>query len=103
MGAKETNTFYVYEINDAPDKDISHWNIGDFIFLEEVRFRKNVKGRYIGKVVINKEIENMLSCWYEFYNKDHWDEENVSDKCEKFKNIEDINNYVYNELKKLNV
>jgi len=105
LGAKKTNTFYIYEINESPDKDISHWGGGDFMFLEEVRYRRNVTGIYIGKVVLNKVQEEMLDCWYKFYNADQYADEEEDPICDKFRNVNngDFNDYVSKELKKISV
>ena len=101
MGAKETNTFYVYEINEAPDKDISWWSSEDFMFLAEVRFRRSVPAKYIGKIILNEHQEKMLSCWYEFYSSDPYDEDDdVESRCEEFM-VGDFDDYVLQELKKI--
>lgn len=71
---QKPNMFYVYEINDAPDVDISHWTSGDFGYLQEVRFRKPVKGTYRGKIQITDDVKKRLNAYYEIMNLEPYDE-----------------------------
>ena len=59
---KNPEVFYVYEINEKPDVDISHWEIGDFTHLKEVRFRRVVQGHYVGKVDITDDFKKRMKC-----------------------------------------
>lgn len=71
---KSPNIFYVYEINESPDVDISHWDYGDFAFLQEVRYRRPVKGKYIGKIVITDDLKKRLDAFYNLQGLDPYDE-----------------------------
>lgn len=60
------NTFiYIYQLAGIPDKDISHWDIQDFAHLQEVRYRKPVAGKYIGRVQLTKNIVSLFNTFYE--------------------------------------
>jgi hypothetical protein len=63
---KNENNFYIYTINEAPSVDISHWNIGDFEYLEEVRYRKEVIGKFIGKITLSDYQYNIMKLYYEY-------------------------------------
>ena len=63
---KTTNELFVYEIASAPTKDISHWTIGDFTYLQEVRYRSPVKGKFIGKVILSAEYLELFKLFYEY-------------------------------------
>ena len=71
---KDPKTFYVYEINEKPDVDISHWSYGDFAYLEEVRYRRPVKGTYKGKVDISDDMKKRFQAYYEMINSEPYDE-----------------------------
>jgi hypothetical protein len=62
---KPQTKLYIYAINEKPDKDISHWNLQDFEYLQEVRYRRPVKGIYVGSVVIGEEMVNTFNLLYE--------------------------------------
>lgn len=62
--------YYIYEINEKPDVDISHWSGGDFEFLEEVRYRRSIKAKYVGEVILNEDVYFMLESYYMLYNND---------------------------------
>ena len=70
---KSPNIFYIYGINEEPDVDISHWDMGDFALLQEVRYRRPVKGKYIGKVTITNELKEKLNAYYEMIGGDEYD------------------------------
>ena len=71
---KKPEIFYIYEINEKPDVDISHWEIDDFAYLQEVRYRRPVKGKYKGKVLITDDIIKRLRAFYEIAGLDAYDE-----------------------------
>jgi tRNA nucleotidyltransferase/poly(A) polymerase/predicted GNAT family acetyltransferase len=71
---KNPGVFYVYEINEKPDADISHWEIGDFTYLKEVRFRRAVQGHYIGKVDITDDFKKRMNAFYEINGLEAYDE-----------------------------
>jgi hypothetical protein len=71
---KKPDTFYIYEITEEPDVDISHWSYGDFEFLDEVRYRRNIKGKYIGKIKITDDIIKRFLAYYEMINLEPYDE-----------------------------
>jgi hypothetical protein len=64
MGAKVVKKYYIYQINEKPDVDISHWGRGDFVHLGEVRYRRPVVGKLIGVVNLNEEQVKALSEYY---------------------------------------
>jgi tRNA nucleotidyltransferase/poly(A) polymerase len=69
---KNPTVFYIYEIAEEPDVDISHWDTGDFYHLKEVRYRKPVKGRYVGKVTITDDFKKRLNAYYEISGSDEY-------------------------------
>ena len=71
---KNPNIFYVYEINEKPDVDISHWDMCDFALLREVRYRRAIKGKYVGKVTITDDMKKRLNAFYEITGLDAYDE-----------------------------
>jgi 2'-5' RNA ligase len=71
---KKPTIFYIYEINEKPDVDISHWDYGDFAHLKEVRYRKPVQGKYRGKVTITDDMIKRLNAFYEVSSLDTYDE-----------------------------
>lgn len=60
----KSNVFYIYEINEIPDVDISHWSGGDFSVIQEVRYRKNVNGKYLGTVNLSDNQKYIIDCFY---------------------------------------
>ncbi len=72
---KTPKTFYIYEINEKPDIDISHWNMGDFAYLKEVRYRRPVSGRYVGKFIFDDDTIKRFEVFYEINNIDGWGSE----------------------------
>lgn len=70
---KVPNIFYIYGINEEPDVDISHWDMGDFSLLQEVRYRRPVRGKYVGKVTITDELKEKLNAYYEMISGDEYD------------------------------
>ncbi len=70
---KSPNIFYIYGINEEPDVDISHWDMGDFALLQEVRYRRPVRGKYVGKVTITDELKEKLNAYYEMISGDEYD------------------------------
>lgn len=70
----KSDTFYIYEIAEKPDMDISHWDIGDFRYLEEVRYRRTVVGKYIGKIILTEDIRKRFLAFYEIESLDPYDE-----------------------------
>ena len=71
---KNPQVFYIYEINEKPDVDISHWDMGDFAHLKEVRYRRPVQGTYKGKVTITDDLKQRLRAFYEITGLDAYDE-----------------------------
>jgi len=65
-----TDTFYIYEIDKKPHIDISHYTQDDFEYIEEVRYRENVIGKYIGKVILDKELKDTIDAFYEVSTHD---------------------------------
>ena len=71
---RNPSVFYVYEITEKPDVDISHWEMGDFYHLKEVRYRRPVRGKYIGKLTITDDMKIRLNAFYEMNNLEAYDE-----------------------------
>lgn len=71
---KNPGVFYIYEITEEPDVDISHWDIGDFTHLKEVRYRRPVQGKYRGKVTITDDMKKRLNAFYEVTGLEAYDE-----------------------------
>ena len=93
-GDKNGVKIYIYSIDETPDKDLSHIRYGDFEYLKEVRYKKAVKGNYIGYFIIDKKFNEYAENFYNRINGDPWDEftdEEIDmyDEFEKF--LEDIN------------
>jgi hypothetical protein len=100
-----SNTFYIYEICEEPDKDISHWDGQDFGYLEEVRYRKPVTGKYIGKTILSNYLVFLFDVFYESQTIQDMDENEI----EKFREendsyLDDLDNgKLTKELKKIKV
>ena len=71
---KNPQIFYIYEINEKPDVDISHWDYGDFYHLKEVRYRRPVQGKYLGKVTITDDFKKRINAFYEMNSLEAYDE-----------------------------
>lgn len=93
---KTSNIFFIYAINEEPDIDISHWDMGDFALLQEVRYRRPVRGEYIGKVIINSYMREKLNAYYEMIGGDEYD--TPIDDPEYNRQIEIVRNTDYEEL-----
>ncbi len=70
---------FIYKINEKPEKDLSHVKMDDFEWLKEVRYKRPVKGIYIGKFEYTKEFNDSAINFYERLNQDPWDEDTVID------------------------
>ena len=84
--AKKLDGIYIYEIEEKPDKDISHWSLQDFEYLQEVRWRRPVKGIYIGKVILTDEQLGLIKLYYEYMSSI----ENEEEYDERFDKIVDL-------------
>jgi len=71
---RNPETFYIYMINEKPDVDISHWDMGDFYHLKEVRYRRAVQGKYIGKLIITDDMKTKLNAFYNMNSLEAYDE-----------------------------
>lgn len=73
---QDNGTYFIYEINETPDKDISHWSGGDFEYLQEIRYRKDVEGKYIGKVVLDLKTQLIFREFYRLKSQteDSWED-----------------------------
>lgn len=96
---KNPSIFYIYEINEKPDVDISHWDMGDFYHLKEVRYRRPVRGTYKGKVTITDDMKKRLNAFYEMNNLEAYDEPDeetreVFDDTDYEQYLADVNNMV---------
>lgn len=98
-----SKNYYIYEINQVPDIDISHWSEGDFEYIEEVRYRKNVPANYIGKVQLNTFQFDALFNYYELLNSRINDEDaDIDSKWYEFFDTERKDNF-YELLKKIKI
>lgn len=86
-GMPQTTEFFIYELEDGvePDYDISHLEIGDFKQLQEVRYRKPVKGKLIGEFKLTPDIYKIFNENYDLMSEDgginkHYE---LEDKFEK--------------------
>lgn len=66
---------FIYEISESPDLDLSGVTIDDFEWLKEVRYRRAVEGRYVGKFIYTPEYNKSANNFYERINQDPWDED----------------------------
>jgi len=97
---KNPGIFYIYQINDKPDVDISHWDIGDFALLQEVRYRKAVQGHYIGQIKVTDDMKKIFRAYYEVVNLDAYDEPeeeflNIFQNIDYDKYMDDIKNQLH--------
>lgn len=86
--------YFIYEINEKPDKDISNWIGEDFDYLKEVRYRHKVTGNYIGKVMLTQYQQKLLEAFYaQFEIKDIDDDETLDEYHLKYDKLwDDIEN-----------
>lgn len=102
-----TGKYFIYEINEKPDKDISHWSNQDFQYLEEVRYRRTIKGKYIGEVILTNYQKKLFEILYKHFelSSDESPEEMTELEYEEFdkywNDIED--GKLEKELKKIKV
>ena len=68
------NKIYLYSINEKPNKDLSHVRYDDFEYIKEVRYKKPVKGNYIGYFVFDREFNKNSNNFYERFTGEPWDE-----------------------------
>ena len=87
-GAALSNSkLYIYAINEKPDKDISHWGLQDFEFLQEVRYRKPVRGIYVGSVTVTDEMAKLFDLFYKtISNQSDYDDSEEYDEIDNFYN-----------------
>ena len=90
---------YLYQINDKPDVDISHWDMQDFAHLEEVRYRKPVKATFIGSYTYTPTDRKKFGSLYEVVgNEDPYHEVDPAD----FRAIKNIKQYLATKASQLN-
>ena len=65
---REGDVVYIYEIDEEPCCDISHWSIKDFQELQEVRYRKAVSGVHKYTVKITNELTKLFSDYYGYHS-----------------------------------
>lgn len=58
-------TIHIYKIDKKPDIDISHWDMDDFRYLEEVRYREPVQAKYIGSYSYSSEDKKKFDALYQ--------------------------------------
>ena len=88
----EGEKLFIYSINENPDKDISHWSLQDFEYLQEVRYRKDVTGHYTGYVILTKEMIELFNKFYEYLS--HGEDEYNEFPEEGTKEYEDFNKII---------
>ena len=77
MNAEQDNgPYFIYEINETPTKDISNWSGHDFEYLQEVRYRHDVEGKYIGKIILDLKIQLIFREFYRLKSQteDSWED-----------------------------
>jgi hypothetical protein len=99
---------YIYEINEKPDVDISHWTYGDFEYLEEVRYRKPVKGKYFGKVAISDDMKKKFDAFYELQSLEAYDEPDdetleIAQNTDYNKYLKDVNNMIHESMNEVEI
>lgn len=101
---RHENEYYIYKITQQPDKDISHWLGGDFQFIEEVRYRKDVKGKFIGKIILNSYQNKLFTALYETFAAASLEDEEewyrINDEYGDL--LDDIDDKVIVEINKIN-
>lgn len=70
-GHPQIGNFYVYEISDTPDVDLSNEENYDFKQLQEVRYRKPVNGKLVGNIHLTPEISNLFTENYNLFSEDY--------------------------------
>jgi hypothetical protein len=100
-----TGQYFIYEITEIPDKDISHWIRQDFEYLKEVRYRRNVTGKYIGKINLTDYQKKLFDTLYKHFELIDSDNEMTESEIEEFdKYWSDIEKgKLDKELKKINI
>lgn len=95
-----SNEYFIYQIDEEPDVDISHWSGEDFEYLEEVRYRHPVKGKYIGKVVLTNYEKELMEAFYKLFEYKEIDDEDEMDEWnEKYgKYWDEIENGILSEV-----
>lgn len=63
-GMPKKKKFFIYELQDEPDYDISQLDIADFKVLQEVRYRKHVSGKFIGEY---NKLPEVFELFYNYY------------------------------------
>jgi len=86
FSTNKSNKFFIYEICENPDKDISHWLDQDFPYLEEVRYRHTVTGKYIGTVTLTEYQKGLFDC---FYKQQEMYANGFNDEDEEFNQLYD--------------
>jgi hypothetical protein len=71
---KNPTEFFIYVISEKPDVDISHWEMGDFGHIKEVRYRRAVQGKYLGKIAITDDFKKRMNAFYEINGLEAYDE-----------------------------
>jgi len=74
INVNNINSINIYKIEEIPDKDISHWNIGDFRYIKEVRYRRPVNGYFVGEINLTNEQLELIKLYYEYISADEYDQ-----------------------------
>ena len=75
-----SNEYYIYQIDEEPEVDISDWVGEDFEYLEEVRYRHPVKGIYIGKIILSNYQKKLFEAFYKLFEYEEIDDEDEMDE-----------------------
>ena len=94
------DTIAIYEINEKPDKDISNWSVEDFEYIKEVRYRKDVKGTFLKKIKITKDMKKHFNILYEILSAADFGGGWIEDEDEYEKNMEVVRG-MHNYLSKI--
>ena len=83
------NKCFIYQINEKPQKDLSHLRRDDFEYIKEVRYLKPVKGKYVGNFIYNQQFNNNAVNFYNRLTDNPWDEYTDIDveRWEDFENL----------------
>jgi GNAT superfamily N-acetyltransferase len=65
-GITKNTPIQIYTIQEKPDVDISHWGGADFEYLDEVRYRKNVLGKYLLEYRLDDDAYKLVKDFYDY-------------------------------------
>jgi len=106
---KAGDKIQVYEINEKPDVDISHWLGADFGDIQEVRYRKNTSGQHKVEIILSESAVKLINDYYDikaFEEESKYDEKikypKYAKNTQKLIDNDTFNKVLYKELSKNN-